>query len=276
MRTAIPLILLVFVPFSNADGQTHEEKAQFVHKALKRVSSINKERETELTAQIESLRVVEGHAKRSLENAKAEKSKSEKSIVNLAEFEISVESAYISREGLRRWAELREEASEAEKRLPDLTARETRERIFADAVRSRVSQKESDLKTLNARDASIEAELRTFDSAWRSQATDGEFRKLLGAITVASKELALTSTANITSQNSSGPTTGIRVRFQGDDERRNGTVPRYSGLTGCEEKNLDLGYYYFWTERNGRATSDPNYMRPIVDPVEKVQLLEDR
>jgi hypothetical protein len=277
MRLVVLLIFSICLSFSVAYGQTSEEKTLFVDKALNRISSKTTERETQLTAQLERLREVDEQARRNLENTVAKKARAEKSLADLAQFEKEMEHAYPSSETFKILARLEKDADEAKQRLPELEARERKEIHEAYTANNEFIQKELELRNVIARDTAIKTSLKTLDEAWRSQAANGDFIKLIGAIATATKEMAIRSSANIMSQDSSGMvTTGVRVRFQGDDERRNVITPRYSGLTGCVETNLDIGWYYFWTERNGRATSDKNYGKFIIDPVESVQLLEDK
>lgn len=276
MRAVAFCFFLLCLPISVAYGADAKDDIPLVTRALSRVSTKITQQEAALAAQLEQLKAREEQTRKKLEETEAEKSKNIRSLARLAEFKKRMQTAYPSNETYRILAELEKEGDEAHKKLPDLEAKERQQRNEADAARNGVVQKELELTTVRGRDAEIETKLRRLDTEWRSKANLSEPVELIAAITSSGRALALTSTANITSQDSHGPTTGIRVRFQGVDERLNGTTPRFSGLTGCTEKNLAIGYYYFWTEREGKATSDPNFSKLLLDEVETIELLEDR
>jgi hypothetical protein len=146
------------------------------------------------------------------------------------------------------------------------------------AAQEKYKYRETEYKKDIARYAAKKAELNMLSEDCRTHPNDNEkLARLVEKVVAFSTELGLKSSVNITSQYSNGThTTGARVRFQGDDERICGTVPRYSGgLTPCTE-SLNIGKYYFWTERSDKETSNKEYCKYIINPDEKVQLVEDR
>jgi hypothetical protein len=281
MRSTFLIPVLLILAFSVAFGQTNTEKALFVEKALNRISKKTTDREAELIVQRERLRGMDEQSRRKLENAVIERAKAEQTLSDLVRLkkELELASPPVALASLER---LKTESNQANEQLDKMKAREIKARNEAKESRHALNQQELELRNVSSRNAAITTELKTLNRVWRSRFVSDDFTKLKAAIIAAAKELALKSSAVITSQDSSGKeSAGARVRFQGDEERRNGATPRYSGLTNCRENNLDIGWYFFWSERKDpatsvtRATSDINYGKFIIDPVEKVPLLED-
>lgn len=119
-----------------------------------------------------------------------------------------------------------------------------------------VSQLESDVKRLEAKNLN-EAERREL------------FIKITDETHVVAKRAGVESRVTFITTKA-----GARVSYQTIGERRRGEEPFSSnGTTTCEE-HLPIGYYYVWTHRNGKDTSDRNELFKLLRQQQRLQLTE--
>lgn len=279
--TIFTFFLLCFLLF-DAYGQTVEEKVRFVEVANKRILASMSTREQQLESELGQLKTDESTVKEELEKLKAsfDSASYEADEKELKELESTINetSDPTTRAQLnstyqdlkRLLAEKRETSKENSLRIQKLTSQYNN-------ASNRYIAKEIEFRMTSKRNSDLKTELLVLKRAWRSQVTEENFSRLALTIRFIANELSIKSNVSFSSQKSSGEkTSGARVRAQGDDERRSGGTPRYSCITGCEEKNLEIGWYYFWTERNSKKTSDENFGKFIIEQSEVVQLVEDR
>lgn len=71
------------------------------------------------------------------------------------------------------------------------------------------------------------------------------------------------------------PETGAIIRYQTYGQRCRGQEPMTAnGLSACDER-LAIGWYYIWSERSGKPTSNQNHRRVILRRRETVVISED-
>ena len=70
------------------------------------------------------------------------------------------------------------------------------------------------------------------------------------------------------------PKRGATIRYQTYGSRYRGEEPMTAkGLSPCKER-MPIGWYYFWSERKGKPTSNRSYRLRILDPEEEVEIEE--
>jgi hypothetical protein len=110
---------------------------------------------------------------------------------------------------------------------------------------------------------------QSLDVDWRKNKSEDLFEQLAGAIYLVGVRLDVTSNVTITST-----TPQAIVRYETVFERRRGLSPLTAKHpTKCTE-TMPIGYYYIWSERDGKPTSDANSKFYIKDKEEEVQLVE--
>ncbi|HJR06843.1 MAG TPA: hypothetical protein VJ842_06270 [Pyrinomonadaceae bacterium] len=288
MRPIYTLILLVILlPVSSVSGQgtsvsqpgTAEARKAFVDQALNRVSQVFNQRESQLINQQAQRKAAESAALQNLVSINVSRGQLQQVAGYLARIEqaISQKSIVASPEF---GASVRRERGAAEAQVAELAQREEEAKNELALRQEEFSRGENELRALIARNSEIKGGLNALRDNWLSHQTAENFNTLLGAVTATANSMAVTSNVDIISQDKAGRTAGARVRFEGDDERRQGKTPRFSCVTvidkPCTETNVGVGYYYFWTERDNKATSDKNFGKFILDPVVAITLVEDR
>jgi hypothetical protein len=67
---------------------------------------------------------------------------------------------------------------------------------------------------------------------------------------------------------------GANVEYLSLGEKVSGSSPStFKGITTANE-DLVIGVYYLWTERNGKSTSDRSSRYVVINPIEKVEIVE--
>ena len=281
MRPIYSAILsFILLPLFSAYGQgTSPEQKAFVDKALSRIFQSFNQRENQVIQEQEQRKAAKAVALEKLFNIAATSVQAQQAVSDLANIEkaLSQKSVMASAEFT---ASIRQERAAAEERQSALANQEEGAKNELARAGDAVNRGENELRALIARDSEKKGALSALQNNWLSHQTGENFSTLLGVIQITSNDSAVTSDVNITSQDKAGnPTTGARVRFEGDDERRKGTTPGFSCVTTpkpCTEKNIGIGFYYFWTERERGATSDKNFGKFIIDPVHVITIIEDR
>src|SRR5216684_3026999 len=273
MRLIYSLVLFfILLPLSSAYGQgTVQEQKAFIDKSLSRIFNTFNERESQVIQQQEQRKKAEAAALQNLFNIVATSVQAEQAASDFAHIEeaLSQKSVMATAEFS---ASIRRERLSAEERRSALASQAEGAKNQVASARTEVKRGENELRALIARDSETKGALSALKNNWLSHQTGENFSTLLGVIHITANDSAVTSDVNITSQDKAGtPTTGARVRFEGDDERRKNKAPGFSCVTSakpCTERKVGVGFYYFWTERERGATSDKNYGKFITDLVE--------
>jgi hypothetical protein len=273
-------LFFILLPLSSAYGQgTLQEQNAFIDKSLSRIFNTFNERESQVIQQQEQRKKAEAEALQNLFNIATTSVQAQQAVSDLVNIEkaLSQKSVMASAEFT---ASIRQERAAAEERRSAMASQAEGAKNQVASARTEVKRGENELRALIARDSEKRGALSALQNNWLSHQTGENFSTLLGVIQITSNDSAVTSDVNITSQDKAGnPTTGARVRFEGDDERRKGTTPGFSCVTAlkpCTEKNIGIGFYYFWTERERGATSDKKFGKFITDPVNLITIIEDR
>lgn len=99
-----------------------------------------------------------------------------------------------------------------------------------------------------------------------------ELADITDTVYTAAKERRIESMVNI----KTFPETGAAIRYQTYGQRCRGEEPMTANdLSACDER-LIIGWYYIWSERNGKPTSNQNHRRAILHRRETVGISEDQ
>ncbi len=102
-----------------------------------------------------------------------------------------------------------------------------------------------------------------------STGSEAPSRELLEAVTKVARRYDVTSVVSLKTK-----APGARVFFQTLGQReRSEQATAASQLTNCIQR-IPIGYYYIWSERRNRATSNRNQFFRVVDRLEVVELEE--
>jgi hypothetical protein len=67
---------------------------------------------------------------------------------------------------------------------------------------------------------------------------------------------------------------GANVKYLSLGEKISGSSPlTFKGITTAKE-DLVIGVYYLWTERDGKSTSDKSSRYVVINPTEKIEIVE--
>jgi len=132
MRSTFLIAVPLCLAFSVAFGQTNTEKAQFVEKALNRISKEITDPEAELIVQRERLRRMDEQSRRKLENALIERAKAEQTLSDLVRLKKELERLSPSPATLISLKNIKAESNKANERLDDMRATENKARSEAE------------------------------------------------------------------------------------------------------------------------------------------------
>jgi hypothetical protein len=115
------------------------------------------------------------------------------------------------------------------------------------------------------------AQFKTKTADWEAIPTDGNWTETSEAVTFTATKYSITSKLKVESQ----PRSGATIKYQTVGQKDRNELPTTAKqLTTCVE-NIPIGRYYIWTERDGKYTSDISHVYEIVQPEEKVEIIEN-
>jgi hypothetical protein len=151
--------------------------------------------------------------------------------------------------------------SEAEKRLN--TIRSSRE---AAEVQYRL--------TLSA-----STEARKYYFAWSENETDESFKTLTSFLTeMAAKNHETCDVELVTQDPQKKETTGALIFYETELDRKNKVQPVKTSncATGCVQNGMAKGWYYMWSVRNDKVTSNKDRYIHVGGSDKRVEIVEDR
>lgn len=105
-----------------------------------------------------------------------------------------------------------------------------------------------DSKSLDCNKACVEL--------WKNISQRGEIRRVVSSVEVKTKRA------------------GANVKYLSLGDKVAGSSPTtFKGVTTAEE-DLVIGVYYLWTEREGKSTSDRSSRYVVINPREKIEIVE--
>lgn len=120
-------------------------------------------------------------------------------------------------------------------------------------------------------DSKAQESYQALYDAWKKRPTEELLIQLAGAITLVALRKEINSTVKISSS-----TPGATIKYQTLFERSKNLEPMTAKqLTRCIE-TMPIGYYYIWSERDGKATSDKESKVYISAPEEEVTVAEKK
>jgi hypothetical protein len=170
-----------------------------------------------------------------------------------------------------------QEAAAAKSSLAELTTQE-------DAAKKNLDTTRRDLESArNVRDARVAAseqqrtELTKLYTAWKENKTEDNFKALTGQLTMMAAAAGETSDVDLVTKKDNNPNPGALIKYESDLDRKNKAQPIKSAncATGCTEKGMPKGWYYMWSERDQKETSDKNRYVHIKGPTDTVEIIEN-
>jgi hypothetical protein len=119
-------------------------------------------------------------------------------------------------------------------------------------------------------------------NAWQESRSDEAFKELTGYVTDIAGKLAggtLTSDVDFTTVDANKKEQpGALIYYESSLDRKNGVKPikSISKSTKWTETGMRKGWYYFWSVRGGKETSDKNRYLPVKGPKDQIEITEDR
>jgi len=108
--------------------------------------------------------------------------------------------------------------------------------------------------------------LMRYIDAWKTDSSDSNWEKCINEIYSMASQKSINSTVKISTVPNQGAT--IKYRLIGDSSEKEANRP-----SNCDQ-TMGIGYYYFWSERNGKRTSQIKGPVSIVKEIEEVVLTE--
>lgn len=120
-------------------------------------------------------------------------------------------------------------------------------------------------------------EVKELYRAWEKDQSEKNFKTLTGFLTEVAAEQNETSDVDLaTVDQQKNETKGALIYYETELSRRHHDPVRTSNCTtGCTEKSLPKGWYYMWSVRTNRETSDKNRYVHIKGPTDKVEISEN-
>lgn len=115
-------------------------------------------------------------------------------------------------------------------------------------------------------------EIERLAAKWAASRNEADFAKLAEAVRVMAKERGITS--EVTIETPLGE--GALVKYQTEEGRKRGETPTTCKHLTRAVEEIQLGVFYIWSERKGKATSSPNSKFNIAALEEQVVLEEIR
>lgn len=114
------------------------------------------------------------------------------------------------------------------------------------------------------------AQVKSETAQWESAPTETHWIQASEAVTFTATKYSINSIITIMSK----PRNGATIKYQTVGNRERKATPTTANQeTTCVE-TLPIGFYYIWTERHGKQTSDINSVYQIVHPEEKIEITE--
>lgn len=137
---------------------------------------------------------------------------------------------------------------------------------------------EEELRQMEATQGRQRDALEKLYSAFQDAQTYENFRALTGELTVLAEAAKQNDDIQLITQDpQKNETKGAVVYYESDLDRRNNVRPIKSAgcTTGCS-KNMPKGWFYIWSVRNDRETSNKDRYLHVGGRDNKVELVEDR
>lgn len=170
-----------------------------------------------------------------------------------------------------------QEAAAAKSSLKDLEKQEDAAKKTLEATQLKL---ESARKERDARAAESEkqrAELARLYAVWQENRTEDNFKTLTGQLTMMASAAGETSDVDLVTKKNNNPNPGALIKYESELDRKNNVQPIKSAncATGCTEKDMPKGWYYMWSERDQKETSDKNRYVHIKGPKDSVEIIEN-
>jgi hypothetical protein len=137
---------------------------------------------------------------------------------------------------------------------------------------------EEELRDIEAAQVSQRDGLEKIYSAFQDHQTEETFKALTGELTKLSAKVSQNADIELVTQDpQKNETKGALVYYESDVDRKNRVEPIKSAgcTTGCST-NMSKGWFYIWSMRNDRETSNKNRYLHVGGPDKRVELVEDR
>lgn len=111
---------------------------------------------------------------------------------------------------------------------------------------------------------------------WKASNSEESFKALTGFLTMLAAEQNEISNVDLaTVDQQKNETKGALIYYETELARKHQEKPKSSSCaTGCTEKDLPKGWYYMWSVRDNKATSDKDRYVHIKGPTDKVEISE--
>jgi len=122
------------------------------------------------------------------------------------------------------------------------------------------------------------AELAKLYKAWKENNSEENFKAVTGQLTVMAAAMHETSDVDLVTKKNNEPNPGALIKYEGELDRKNKVEPIKSAncSTGCTETGMPKGWFYMWSERERKETSDKNRYVHIKGPKDKVEIIENQ
>jgi hypothetical protein len=121
------------------------------------------------------------------------------------------------------------------------------------------------------------AELTKLYKAWKENDSEDNFKAVTGQLTVMAAAVHETSDVDLVTKKNNEPNPGAVIKYEGELDRKNKVEPIRSAncATGCTETGMPKGWFYMWSERDRKETSDKNRYVHIKGPKDTVEIIEN-
>lgn len=109
---------------------------------------------------------------------------------------------------------------------------------------------------------------------WTEDPTEQSFIEVSEKITSFAALSGVWSSVTISSASNGNLASGATIKYQTLSERSGGNEPTTAKAPTICNEVIPIGYYYIWSERQGKATSEKNNKYRIIAPEENITVVE--
>jgi len=139
-----------------------------------------------------------------------------------------------------------------------------------DIAKTAIARLEKKTKMLGPIDIEMER-ANSLYMKWKEEPNDSSWRALMFEITSVSERKRVGSNVTIRTVKDNNPQGGATIKYRLTDREE---IKTAKSPTTTTEYFLPIGYYYIWSERKGRETSDKKSNYVIIKQMEEVTINE--